>query len=152
MSVIENILYGFASGLTEFLPISSSGHQTLLRYLFGGSARLSLQDLLVHIGVLMSILIACRDYLSRLRWEQRTATAVRRNKSRRIDGKNDFELRLLRSAVAPMLAATVLLNIFVKLLLFHFLLTMDEPCLLLHQFYLAHKMNITLLVYWLIKQ
>lgn len=114
MSVIENILYGFASGLTEFLPISSSGHQTLLRYLFGGSARLSLQDLLVHIGVLMSILIACRDYLSRLRWEQRTATAVRRNKSRRIDGKNYFELRLLRSAVAPMLAATVLLNIFVK--------------------------------------
>ena len=75
---------------------------------------MSLQDLLVHIGVLMSILIACRDYLSRLRWEQRTATAVRRNKSRRIDGKNYFELRLLRSAVAPMLAATVLLNIFVK--------------------------------------
>lgn len=114
MSVIENILYGFASGLTEFLPISSRGHQSLLRYLFGGSTRLSLQDLLVHIGVLLSVFIACRDYLTRLRWEQRSATAVRRNRSRRIDSKNYFELRLLRSAVVPMLVITVLFNMFIK--------------------------------------
>lgn len=114
MSVIENILYGLISGLTEFLPVSGRGHQTLLHYLFGLSTRSSLQDLLVHIGILLSVFAASRDYIARLRWEQQTALSARRGKSRRMDGRNHYDLRLLKSAVVPMLICTVLLNLFVK--------------------------------------
>lgn len=114
MSVIENILYGLVSGLTEFLPISSRGHQTLLNYLFGVSTGTSLQDLLVHIGILFSVFIASRDYIGRLRWEQQTALAARGKKSRHMDRKRHYDLRLLRSAVIPMLFVTVLLNVLKK--------------------------------------
>lgn len=114
MSVIENILYGLVSGMTAFLPVSGSGHQTLLYHLFGVNTRLSLLDLLVHIGILLSAFVACRDNIARLRWEQSTATTVRRNKSRRMDTQGYYELRLLKSAVVPMLLATVIFYLFLK--------------------------------------
>lgn len=114
MSVIENILYGFISGLTEFLPVSGSGHQALLHHMFGVDARLSLQDLLVHIGILLSAFVACRDNIAQLRWEQTTATTVRRNRSRRMDTQSHYELRLLKSTLFPMLLATIVFKLLQK--------------------------------------
>ena len=114
MSFFENILYGFTAGLTEFLPVSRYGHQALLRYLFGVSAGLTLQDLLIHIGILLSVFWGCREYIARLRWEQKTAAANRRRKSRRMDSKGYYDLRLLRSAVVPMLIAIIIIKSFVK--------------------------------------
>lgn len=114
MSVIENILYGLISGLTEFLPVSGSGHQTLLHHLFGVNTRVSLQDLLVHIGILLSAFVVCSDNIARLRWEQSAATTVRRNKSRRMDTQSHYELRLLKSTIVPMLLTTVVFNLLLR--------------------------------------
>ena len=114
MSVIENILYGLVSGLTEFLPVSGRGHQTLMHYLFGVNGRISLQDILVHIGILLSVFVACRDNIARLRWEQSNATTIRRNKSRRIDTQSLYELRLLKSTIVPMLLGTIIFSLISK--------------------------------------
>ncbi len=35
MSVLEAIIMGILQGLTEFLPVSSSGHLEIANYLFG---------------------------------------------------------------------------------------------------------------------
>ena len=35
MTYIQAIILGLAQGLSEFLPISSSGHLALLQYFFG---------------------------------------------------------------------------------------------------------------------
>lgn len=114
MSVIENIIYGLISGLTEFLPVSGSGHQTLLHHLFGVNTRVALQDILVHIGILLAAFVVCRDNVARLRWEQTTATTVRRNKSRRMDTQSHYELRLLKSTIVPMLLGTVLFRLLTR--------------------------------------
>ena len=114
MSVVENIIYGLVSGLTEFLPVSGSGHRTLLHHLFGVNTRVSLQDLLVHIGILLAAFVVCRDSIAQLRWEQSTATTVRRNKSRRMDTQSHYELRLLKSTLVPMVLGTVLFNLVSK--------------------------------------
>ena len=55
------ILLGLVQGLTEFLPVSSSGHLVLVQTFFGGSnpeADYMLFDVLLHFGTLLSVFIA----------------------------------------------------------------------------------------------
>jgi len=66
MSVIKAIFFGLIQGLTEFLPISSSGHLVIFQYLLGEgnySADL-IFDSLLHIGTLLAVFIAFREPIS----------------------------------------------------------------------------------------
>ncbi len=61
MNILHAIVLGFIQGLTEFLPISSSGHLALMQKLFHidtGSGVLF--DVLLHFGTLVSICIVFR--------------------------------------------------------------------------------------------
>ncbi len=53
-------------GITEFLPISSSGHLVLLPKLFGWPDQGLAFDVAVHVGSLMAVMIYFRHDLSRL--------------------------------------------------------------------------------------
>ena len=55
MSPIEAILLGVVQGLTEFLPISSSGHLVLFQHLLGFRQPEILFDICVHVGTLVAI-------------------------------------------------------------------------------------------------
>lgn len=59
MSIWEAIIQGIVQGLSEFLPISSSGHLSLLQYLFGinGEAAASF-SVLLHFGTLVAVFAA----------------------------------------------------------------------------------------------
>lgn len=103
MSILENVIYGFISGLAEFLPVSSQAHQALLRYVFGVEARNFLQEFLVHIGVLFAIIFGSREVISRLRREQKLISGSRRGKSRSLDLKSYYDIRLLKTAVFPLI-------------------------------------------------
>ena len=60
MSILEAIVLAIVQGLTEFLPISSSGHLVLTRWLFGWDDPGFDFDVAVHIGTLAAILFAFR--------------------------------------------------------------------------------------------
>lgn len=56
MSLVEAIFMGIIQGLTEFLPVSSSGHLALFRILFGVETETGmLFDVLLHFGTLVAI-------------------------------------------------------------------------------------------------
>jgi undecaprenyl-diphosphatase len=59
MSTFEAIILGIIQGLTEFLPVSSSGHLILFQHLFGyeNLDQYVLFDVVCHLGTLLSILI-----------------------------------------------------------------------------------------------
>jgi len=57
MQPIQAILLGVIQGLTEFLPVSSSGHLVLLQNLFGLTEPEVLFDISLHIGTLMAVCI-----------------------------------------------------------------------------------------------
>ncbi len=106
MSIIVNILYGLLSGITEFLPISARAHQSIMLYLCGRNSRDPLQDLLVHIGVLLSLLVFCRPMLAKMRRER-----DHRNHGRggRIHArKSAYDSRLLRTAAVPLVIGSLL--------------------------------------------
>lgn len=60
MSLWFAILLGLVQGLTEFLPVSSSGHLVLAQTLFGGDveADFMLFNVLLHFGTLLSVIVA----------------------------------------------------------------------------------------------
>ena len=64
MSYLEYILLGIVQGLTEFFPISSSGHLLLLRKLFGISDGGLLIEVAMHLGTLLSILVFWKKFIS----------------------------------------------------------------------------------------
>lgn len=58
MDIIKAMILGFVQGVTEFLPISSSGHLSLFTHFFGIESESSgLFSAMLHIGTLVAILI-----------------------------------------------------------------------------------------------
>lgn len=57
MSIIEAIILGLVQGLTEFIPVSSSGHLVLLHSIFGVSENGLAFDVALHIGTLGALVI-----------------------------------------------------------------------------------------------
>lgn len=57
LDLLQSVFLGLVQGLTEFLPVSSSGHLALLEALFGiGDAPL-FYDVMLHVGTLAAVLI-----------------------------------------------------------------------------------------------
>lgn len=59
MTLLQSILLGLVQGLTEFLPVSSSGHLAILHSLFGldSGENIVAFDLLLHLGTLIAVFI-----------------------------------------------------------------------------------------------
>jgi undecaprenyl-diphosphatase len=55
LSIIEAIILGAVQGITEFLPVSSSGHLVLLQEIFGIQEPTLLFDTMVHVGTLVAV-------------------------------------------------------------------------------------------------
>jgi len=57
MSYGEAAISGIVQGLTEFLPVSSSGHLVLLHHFFGHKETQLLFDIFLHLGTLFAVLV-----------------------------------------------------------------------------------------------
>jgi undecaprenyl-diphosphatase len=57
MSTLESILLGLIQGLTEFLPVSSSGHLILFQRLMGHKEVPLLFDVILHVASLVAVLL-----------------------------------------------------------------------------------------------
>ena len=67
MTILESILLGAVQGLTEFLPVSSSGHLIIIRDVLGISAEGGLAfDLILHLATLLAVVIVFRKDLKEL--------------------------------------------------------------------------------------
>ena len=66
MSVIEAIILGIVQGLTEFLPVSSSGHLLILQDWLGLEGNGLTFDVALHLGTLLALLLYFGKDLSHL--------------------------------------------------------------------------------------
>lgn len=67
MNLFQAIFLGVVQGITEFLPVSSSGHLTILQILFGMDTGNSLLfDVMLHLGTVGAICVAFHKDISRL--------------------------------------------------------------------------------------
>ena len=57
LGLIQAIILGIVQGLTEFLPVSSSGHLVIFQHLFGLKEPELVFDIAVHVGTLTAVVI-----------------------------------------------------------------------------------------------
>jgi len=60
MEYIEPLILGIVQGLTEFLPVSSSGHLAIGHFIFGAEEADLLFDVFMHAATLMAVFIFYR--------------------------------------------------------------------------------------------
>ncbi|MEJ2024820.1 MAG: undecaprenyl-diphosphate phosphatase, partial [Deltaproteobacteria bacterium] len=66
MNVLQSILLGIIQGLTEFLPVSSSGHLVIFQNLLGLQEPELLLDTALHLGTLLAVCIYFRSDLKNM--------------------------------------------------------------------------------------
>ena len=66
MTIIQGILLGILQGITEFLPISSSGHLAVAQKLFGLSDVPLLFDIVLHLATLAAVILYFRKKIAKL--------------------------------------------------------------------------------------
>ncbi|MFH1783032.1 MAG: undecaprenyl-diphosphate phosphatase [Candidatus Omnitrophota bacterium] len=57
MTFFEAVISGIVQGITEFLPVSSSGHLVILHHMFGVNEPQVFFDIFLHLGTLIAIFI-----------------------------------------------------------------------------------------------
>lgn len=63
MTTVQAIFLGALQGLTEFLPVSSSGHLVISKELFGASQVPPLFDVLLHVSTLVAVVVVLRHHV-----------------------------------------------------------------------------------------
>ena len=66
MNILHAIILGMVQGLTEFLPISSSGHLVLVESIFNIENDILFFDLMLHLGTLFAVLIFYRNQIIKI--------------------------------------------------------------------------------------
>ena len=66
MTTLQALVLGVLQGLTEFFPVSSSGHLVLGQLLFGIDGDVLVFDIFVHLGTLLAVLVVFRGAILRI--------------------------------------------------------------------------------------
>lgn len=66
MTVIDAIIQGVVQGITEFLPVSSSGHLAISQHILGVTDSNLLFNVMLHLGTLLAVLAVYRKTVADL--------------------------------------------------------------------------------------
>jgi len=63
MSIFESLILGLIQGITEFIPVSSSGHLLITHEIFGSGGSTLAFDVALHVGTLLALLLYFKNDL-----------------------------------------------------------------------------------------
>ena len=110
MSILQAVILGLVQGLTEFLPVSSSGHLTLGKAILGVTENGILFEVVVHMGTFFAVVFAFRrDVL----WLLQGVAALFRSRHQRQHNSNEEALRYIAYIVWATIPA-VIVGLFFK--------------------------------------
>lgn len=94
MEILKTAVLGIVQGLTEFLPVSSSGHLVIVEKLLGFRAPSIFFEVLVHLATILAVIIVFAKDLGRI--ASNSAKYVSKGFKTESDGmKNDVRLVFL---------------------------------------------------------
>jgi undecaprenyl-diphosphatase len=98
MTTLEAIILGIIQGLTEFLPVSSSGHLVLFQQLFGLKEAELFFDVCVHLGTLLAVMVVFRQEIKNIilaLMQLISSTGSKKTILQKIESDPDLKMALL---------------------------------------------------------
>lgn len=108
MNVIESIVFGLVSGLSDVLPVSAQGHKAIVLKLFGQSSEEPLMRLLIHAAILAALYYSCSNHIVKILRQLRLARVPKKKRKRPLDTQMLMEFRLLKMMIVPVLLSLLL--------------------------------------------
>ena len=108
LNLYQSLLYGFISGITEILPVSSQAHRILLLDIFGRSAQPELLRLMTDLGIVAALYYACQNHIIRILRARRLSRVPKRRRKRPLDTTSLLDLRLIRTMIIPVILSLFL--------------------------------------------
>ncbi len=101
MTLLESIILGIVQGVTEFLPISSSGHLLLFKNIF--NLRVSnLLDVILHFGTLVVVLFVFRERIIKI-----IKALFKFLKRDKLDSEDLYQLKIFNAVILATLITTI---------------------------------------------
>ena len=95
MTILEAVVLGVIQGITEFLPVSSSGHLALMQHFLGLREPHVFFDVMLHLGTLGAVIIVYKQSIRELAGASLSAIASSqfyRHPASYINGSGDLKL------------------------------------------------------------
>ena len=109
MELLKCLLYGLVSGIAEFMPISSRGHQVLLSNLYGSDIADPVMDLCIDIALLAAAVFCCWSMIIRFYINNQSRAIVRRK--RNFTNRTYYDMQLIKNASIPLVVALAICRI-----------------------------------------
>lgn len=106
-NLFHKFIYALFSGFTEFWGVSAPPHQFLYESMTGFSQSDAMLTLMLRLGALTALIFCCRARLRRMMRERRLAGLSRRRRNRQPDMVALLDMRLLKTAVVPLLISVL---------------------------------------------
>ena len=133
-------MYGFISGITEFLPVSAEAHRMFFIRIFGMTPEPPILRLCVRLFSMLGLLLACYNTLMRLRREHKLSQIPVRRRRRKPDSAVLLHRKMMIATAVPLvlglLFTVVFKNLFNVLWLQGAMLILNGMFLYLPQFML----------------
>ncbi len=110
LNLLESIVYGLFSGLTEILPVSGQAHKNLMLQLLGESGEHGLLRLMIHAGILAALYYSCQNHILRMIRARRLSRVPKKRRKRPLDSRSLMDLSLLKTMAVPVILALLLYN------------------------------------------
>ena len=110
LNLLEALIYGLVSGITEFLPVSAQAHQVILLNLFGCTETNGLLNLFVHIGMFIALMVTSGSYIKRMYREYQFSKSTRRRRKREVNTQSVFDIHLVKMACIPVIIGFIFYN------------------------------------------
>lgn len=103
LNLLQSLLLGVLSGLTEILPVSAQAHKAILLTLFGAGEEPQLLRLMIHCGVFAALYYALRPQILRMMRQRRLARVPKRRRKRPVDIRTILDYRLVMTMLVPVI-------------------------------------------------
>ena len=110
MNILESIVFGLFSGLSDVLPVSSQAHKAIILKIFGEHEENPILRLFIHIAILAALYYSCSSHIMRIVRQIRLSKIPKRKRKRPLDVQTLMEFRLVRTMIIPVLLSLLLYN------------------------------------------